>query len=440
MVQVWLKIVKEETRPTVVQQKSEVTINNQFNGALVMSGLGEKTATIDNTIRTNDESDSGSVTSKSDSNSVLSNEQGCYKLSMKDGKQVLQKIDSVDKSSDETATETDKERKDKEKKDSKDSSDKSRSSSSSSKHKKSKSSSSSSSKEKSSSSSKSSHSSSSSSKDKYRDKDREKEKSKDRSSSKSSSSSSTKDKHRDKDRKDRDKSDKHRNNGESKKSSSSSSHKDKERRDSKEKQAEKDKDTLSKIQSQQNSIQKLGRIPKKGHEESSDSKKKDEIKKTPSISIEVRKSGEDRPKTVKVFNSKMRCTGLLDEVKPPPPRSAVTKKVPPTLPTNLPVKRSSPIRDAIPPPEKRSKLDTPERPGAIKLIPPKPKRKLNLEHLFKRYFLFFQVGFHFVVGKDVSVPAYRCGNESLRTLQDNYTHFFCSFFNDDTHFVKYLLL
>lgn len=232
---------------------------------------------------------------------------------------------------------------------------------------------------------KSSSSKSSSSRDKDRDKDRDKK----------SSSSRDKDRHRDKEKsssssrdKDKDKSkskDRHKHNGSSSKSSSSSSSskssrdKDKDRRDHKERQAEKDKDTLNKIQPQ--SIGKLGRIPKK----SEDDAKKD-VKK-PSMSIEVRKAAEERPKTVKVFNAKMRSTGLLEEAKPPPPRSAVTKKPAPALPANIPVKRSSPIREPIPLPEKKAKLDTPERPGAIKLIPPKPKRKFPEQ--FSHRFLYF---------------------------------------------------
>ncbi|XP_017772129.1 PREDICTED: serine/threonine-protein phosphatase 1 regulatory subunit 10-like isoform X2 [Nicrophorus vespilloides] len=199
----------------------------------------------------------------------------------------------------------------------------------------------------------------------------------------SSSSSSSKSSSRDKDRKD-----KHRSNGSSKHRSSSSSSSSgskssssKDKKETKEKQAEKDKDTLSKIQPQ--ALQKVGRIPKKLDEKpkssSSSSKdvKKDQTKK-PTFSVEVRKTNEEKPKTVKIFNSKMRSTGLLEEAKPPPSRTSVTKKPTPTLPAVLPLKRPSPIRDLIPPPEKKSRLmdapaTNPERPGAIKLIPPKPK-------------------------------------------------------------------
>lgn len=196
--------------------------------------------------------------------------------------------------------------------------------------------------------------------------------SKDRHKSSSSRSSSSRDKHR------RDK-DKDRANG----SKSSSSNKDRST-DGKEKQAEKDKDTLAKIKPQ--SIDKLGRIPKK-----TDDTKTKEVKK-PTMSIEVRKNAEERPKTVKVFNSKRRSTGLEEEVKPPPPRPV--KKPPVALPASIPQKRASPVRDLPVPPEKKPKIEAPERPGAIKLIPPKPKRE------FSRYFTdLFVLFFRFVQEK-----------------------------------------
>lgn len=230
----------------------------------------------------------------------------------------------------------------------------------------------------SSSSSKTSSSSSSRDRDKDKDRDRSRDKSKSRSSSSSKSSS------RDKDRRDRDK-DRHKHNGSSSSSSSSSKHrsssssksssssssKDKKDPKDKEKQAEKDKDTLAKIQPQ--TLAKIGRIPKK----TEDSKK--EPRKT-SFSVEVRDATEEKPKTVKVYNSKMRSTGLLEEAKPPPPRSATKKTAaPPTLPATIPTKRSSPIRDTIPPPEKRSRLIDADK--GIKLIPPKPKRKSHAINL-----------------------------------------------------------
>ncbi|XP_018562943.1 serine/threonine-protein phosphatase 1 regulatory subunit 10 isoform X2 [Anoplophora glabripennis] len=241
--------------------------------------------------------------------------------------------------------------------------------------------------------SRSSKSSSKSGKERDREKDRKKSSSsssKSGSSSKSKSSSSS----RDKDRKDRDKDKDRRRSSSSKSEKSSSKSSGKERRDSKEKdkdkdkekhpekekekQEEKDKDTLAKIKPQ--SIEKLGRIPKKPNgptPEEKEIKESKEIKKK-SFSVGIRKDSEERPKTVKVFNSKMRSTGLEEEIKPAPPRPV--KKPTPTvqLPT-IPPKRPSPPRehrDPVLPPEKKlkiDKVDVPERPGAIKLIPPKPK-------------------------------------------------------------------
>ncbi|KOC70522.1 Serine/threonine-protein phosphatase 1 regulatory subunit 10 [Habropoda laboriosa] len=228
-----------------------------------------------------------------------------------------------------------------------------------------------------------------------------------RSSSSSSSKSSSS---KDKSSKDKEK---HHSSNSSSKHSSSKSKSDKEREKEKQKkdQAEKDKATLEKVQGQALSS-KLGKIPKKKAEEeksgdaavrksstdSRDSSKENKTdskkvigmpeKKNISISIESRKNSQDattRPKTVKTFNSKFRSTGLEEEVKPPPPRSAkkpnpiIDKKV---IPQKLPVlKRPSPLREAIPTAEKRAKLslDSPttppseEKKGGIKLIPPKPK-------------------------------------------------------------------
>lgn len=164
------------------------------------------------------------------------------------------------------------------------------------------------------------------------------------------------------------------------KSSSSSSKskdkekdKDKDKKESKEKQAEKDKDTLSKVLPQ--ASQRLARIPKKPSEEKNKetTDKTKETKSDKNFSIEPRKPGEERPRTVKVFNAKMRSTGLEEEVKPPPPRTG-KKPTPSVTLLSIPQKRPSPVKDLVIP-EKKPKIDIPERPGAIKLIPPKPKRK-----------------------------------------------------------------
>lgn len=328
-----------------------------------------------------------------------------YKTSGKDGRLVIRKSSSEDTKDDELAVakvtddkikDDKKERrssttkssksssksssKEKSKDKSEDKDKKSSSKSSSSSSSKSHSSSSSSARSKSSSSSSSSnHKSSSSSKDKdKRDKDRERDKERHRKNGESKSSSSSSSSKNDKDRKDRDKDkDKHK------------------KEENKEKQAEKDKDTLAQIKPP--TINKLGRIPKKSSSSTSEEDKTknsvDSDGKKKSFSVGVRKDNEDRPKTVKVFNSKMRSTGLEEEVKPAPPRSSGKKPTPSVQLPTIPQKRPSPpkdIRDPIVPPEKKLKIDKiegPERPGAIKLIPPKPKRKF-LNTLLTIFFCF----------------------------------------------------
>jgi Predicted membrane protein len=166
-------------------------------------------------------------------------------------------------------------------------------------------------------------------------------------------------------------------------------------------QSEKDKAALAKLIPP--AINKLGKIPKKPrHEEpqnpvadvkkpsSGDVKKPPVYEATsrkPSISIESRKSDSVRPKTVKTFNSKFRSTGLEEEAKPPPSRP-VRKAIAPVnkKPVKLPsLKRPSPPKEMSAPPEKKLKPTVAEvgtddtkkadKSGSIKLIPPRPKRK-----------------------------------------------------------------
>lgn len=267
-------------------------------------------------------------------------------------------------------------------------------------------------KSKSKSSSKSSSSSRSSSRDKEksRDKDRNRDKARSKNSS-SSKSSSSKSSSRDKDRKDRDKDrkdgdkdrkdgdrdrnrsrDKSRNNGTIKSSSSSNSNKDKKESDSKKEKSDKDKSDKDKKSSidafKPPSIEKLGRIPKKSNSVDSTPNETGEVKKkTFSIGIRKDTSSEERPKTVKVFNSKMRSTGLEEEAKPAPSRVPQKKTLTPVTLPHLPIKRVSPprdIRDPVPVEKKIKidKIDIPDRPGAIKLIPPKPKPMLLESDLF----------------------------------------------------------
>lgn len=273
-------------------------------------------------------------------------------------------------------------------------------------------------KKKSSSSSKSSskHKSTSSSRSRDdKDKDRHRDKGKEKERDKNKEKNKDKDKSRDADK------DKHRSNGGLKHLSTpkkgSKDHRDKSKEKSKhdendkydekdkeklaekekEKQIEKDNNTLEKLKPP--TIDKLGRIPKKTSVVDDKSKESsfDMRKKAFSVGIRKDKENEDRPKTVKVFNSKMRSTGLEEEVKPATPRSATTNKKPISsvqLPT-IPQKRPSPpkdIREPFVPPEKKlkmDKIDGPERPGAIKLIPPKPKRKF-MKTLYSFLFYFYR--------------------------------------------------
>lgn len=193
--------------------------------------------------------------------------------------------------------------------------------------------------------------------------------------------------------------DKHKSSSSSSSKSSSSSSKDssKDKKSSSESsktQAEKDKDTLAKIQPK--SLEKVGKIPKKSS--SSNSSSSDNTTKKPttdqndqalaakkkSISIEVRKDIENRPKTVKTYNSQFRSHGLGEEAPPPPSRRDL-KKPAATVPTNgIPIvpKRSLSPTNATKELEKKLKLTTSptvEKPGAIKLIPAKPKRKYSIE-------------------------------------------------------------
>uniref|UniRef100_A0A1E1WAA9 TFIIS N-terminal domain-containing protein n=1 Tax=Pectinophora gossypiella TaxID=13191 RepID=A0A1E1WAA9_PECGO len=277
------------------------------------------------------------------------------KISVKDGKQVISQVDDSQTSEESSEKEKSREKHKSKSKEKDKSHDKTSSKSSSSSKHSSKSHSSSSDKEKSHKSSRSSHHSSS--KDKSKDKDRHSSshssKSKSDSSRRSSSSSSSKSSKDDKSR--------------------HGSDKDKSKDKSKEEpKTETPEDKQSKPEDKMSpSIHKLGKIPKL-----SDSKKE-----KPSISIEVRKPDEPKPKTVKTFHSKFRKHGLEEEVKPPPSRaSLLNKKVPPVLPPTIPVpKRPSPVHNETPPEKKPKTVEPVEKPGAIKLIPPKPKPMLLLE-------------------------------------------------------------
>lgn len=211
------------------------------------------------------------------------------------------------------------------------------------------------------------------SKDKSRDKDKDRSKS-------SSSSSSSKDKEKERER--------------AKLREKEKKLKEKEKAET---QAEKDKATLAKIM--QPSVTKLGKIPKKSD---SSSKSGDKVHppvladtKKISISIENRKqSGEPRPKTVKTPPTKFRSTGLEDVVKPPPSRKDIKK---PAAGAPLPgVKETNPLLNVPVLPERRTKpvlnmSGPPERPGAIKLIPAKPKCEYLVTCITLREIIFLAI-------------------------------------------------
>lgn len=247
-------------------------------------------------------------------------------------------------------------------------------------------------------SSSSRHSSSSSSSDKNRDKlssskssSGSSHKSLSSSSHKSGSSSSSKSSSHKSSSSSSSSRDKHKS---SSSSASKNSSKDKEKKDEENKasQADKDKATLAKVLPQ--TISKMAKIPKKSATEDGSEPAQSQTKKS-TISIEVRKDAELRPKTVKTFNSQFRSHGLAEEAPPPPSRRTLKKPAPAVVAnssagtnsttnaaTTTPPKRSlSPItatKESII--EKKIKLDSPivEKPGAIKLIPAKPKRKYQL--------------------------------------------------------------
>lgn len=105
--------------------------------------------------------------------------------------------------------------------------------------------------------------------------------------------------------------------------------------------------------------------------------------KKASISIEVRKDST-KTKTVKTYKSQFRSHGLTEEAPPPPSRKTLKKPASTSvtgvaLPSSLPssLKRTSPIPRDTTANEKKNKVELNaasvniEKPGAIKLIPPK---------------------------------------------------------------------
>lgn len=395
LVEQWLKIARGEissqstnviNKENLLASQSQIIVNNMnVENSLDCLPMSE--------INENDVTDSvNDSLSERDGNEGL-----VFKITVRDGKQTLAKVSETspkknhikdldgstksEKKSSSSSKSSDSRSKDgKDREKNKDRHHKKSSSSSSSSHK------SSSSSGKSSSSSSSKHSSSSSSSSKSHSKSSSNSSSNNSSSHKSSSSSSSSS--RDKDRsKSKSKS--------SSSSSSSSSSKERREKDEKSKvsQAEKDKDTLAKIAL---APPPKVKIPKK----SSDDTEKPTTEngtstiKKKSISIEVRKDTENRPKTAKTYNSQFRNHGLAEEAPPPPSRRDLKKpsSVPTTglaiTPTN-PVKRSLSPTSTVKEIDKKMKLQTPssptvEKPGAIKLIPPKAKRKYQFKFDFNQ--------------------------------------------------------
>ncbi|XP_072936416.1 serine/threonine-protein phosphatase 1 regulatory subunit 10 [Epargyreus clarus] len=363
LVEQWLKTVKgEEVIPVQVTDIPQIISEAETEGnteSNLSNGPQCETVSVDNNVDkietvnldTSPESDTDNVNNipetkiRGDDEDTEKETLPVLKITLKNGKQLLSQVEDEDNKSSDDSSDKEKNR-EKHRSRSKDKSRDRSSSRSSSKH-----SSKSSSSDKHKSSLKSSSSSS-----KHKSKDRSREKDKHSSSSHSSRS------------KDGTSSDK-------KSSSSSSKSKDRYDRQDKEKSKEKDKDHKTKDgtsksseksdeKSQSPSIHKLGKIPKLS----------DVKREKPSISIEIRKPDEPKPKTVKTFNSKFRKHGLEEEVKPPPSRaSLLNKKPPPVLPPTVSIpKRPSPVHNEIPPEKKIKTIDI-EKPGAIKLIPPKPK-------------------------------------------------------------------
>lgn len=389
LVEQWLKTVKgEQVVPVHLSEIPKIIsdAHNLINDTIkteISENIAENKINIENQIQTDIKNETAEIKDEKESSgdkeedSDKKNTLPVLKISLKDGKKVVSQIDDSDNKSQEGSETDGKEHHKSKSKDKSRERSSSSKSSSSSKHS-SKSHSSSSDRHKSSNKSSSSSSSSSSrrsSKDGTKDKDKQSSRSKTDSKSKKSSDRGSLSSSKSKDER-----------------SKSSSDKDKYREKEKDEKNEKHKDSSSQKTNdkstdekpQSPSIHKLGKIPKLS----------DVKKEKPSISIEVRKPDEPKPKTVKTFHSRFRKHGLEEEVKPPPSRAALqNKKPPPVLPPSVPMaKRPSPVHNETPPEKKPKIIESVEKPGAIKLIPPKPKREYksswNIFYYYLTYFIF----------------------------------------------------
>ena len=244
-------------------------------------------------------------------------------------------------------------------------------------------------------------------KDRKKDKDKEKEKDKDKkasskkeeSSKKNSSSSSSDSRRRDRDKSSSkvksssDKSDKLSKDKDRLKSKSKDDKNDRrvksqtEKETKQQKQAEKNRETLAVLQARTPSAVKMPKIPRKKPEDQDATNVTEASITTPS-SDAVEKL-QPRPKTVKMFNSKFRSTGLEEPVKKPSGPPDATKKT--VVAGSL--KRSAAFDAAIAPLDKKAKAiddsaisaavaavmkkTAAETKPAIKLISPRPRRKLS---------------------------------------------------------------
>ncbi|XP_037078701.1 nucleolar protein dao-5-like [Pollicipes pollicipes] len=163
---------------------------------------------------------------------------------------------------------------------------------------------------------------------------------------------------------------------------------EKEKEKERKRQSEKDKETLEKVRGQGISLGGLGAIPKK----SATSQSKDGSSgtagekdappagapvKKPLLGVRPGPLPDVRRPTVKTFGAKFRSTGLEDAVStaaPPKKKPAEVVRPRPPAVAQPPSKRPEPPV-VVTPPDKRSRIEQRppvERPGGIKVIPPKP--------------------------------------------------------------------
>ena len=166
------------------------------------------------------------------------------------------------------------------------------------------------------------------------------------------------------------------------------------------KQAEKNRETLALLQARTASAVKMPKIPRKKPEEVEAMEAPPAAPSAPSTDV-VEKL-QPRPKTVKMFNSKFRSTGLEEPVRKPSGPPDTSKK---TVMTGS-LKRSAAFDAAIAPLDKKAKAiddsaisaavaavmkkTAAETKPAIKLISPRPRRKLSFSSSTIIFYRFLQ--------------------------------------------------